>query len=213
MKGLFISGSGTDVGKTFVASCIIRALNAKYRVVARKPIESDCIKTSDGLLPKDAVLLNDVCTNPEPIDAVCQFKFEACVSGEKASIEQGLSVTLEDLVKAVQPSNSDDFLVIEGAGGLYSPIAQQVLNSDFAVAINLPIIIIVKDELGAINQALLSIEAAKKHKLNIAMLVLNQITLNNLDNARALSAYTDVDVVVFNKDKLGDFNTKLLVLI
>jgi hypothetical protein len=47
--------------------------------------------------------------------------------------------------------------------GLYSPMAQQVLNSDFAVAINLPMVIVVKDELGAINQALLSIEAAKKH--------------------------------------------------
>jgi dethiobiotin synthetase len=213
MKGLFISGSGTDVGKTFVASYIIQALNTKYRVVARKPIESDCIKTSEGLLPKDAVSLNDVCTNPESIDVVCQFKFEACVSGEKASIEQGLSITLEDLVKAVQPSSSDYFVVIEGAGGLYSPIAQQVLNSDFAVAINLPIVIVVKDELGAINQALLSIEAAKKHKLNIAMLVLNQITPNNLDNAKALSAYVDVDVMVFNKDKLGDFNTKVLTLI
>ncbi|CAC9635502.1 Dethiobiotin synthetase (EC 6.3.3.3) [uncultured Gammaproteobacteria bacterium] len=213
MKGLFISGSGTDVGKTFVASYIIRALNAKYRVVARKPIESDCVKASDGLLPKDAVLLNNVCSNPGPIDAVCRFKFSACVSGEKASIEQGLSIILKDLVKAVQPSSSDDFVVIEGAGGLYSPMAQQVLNSDFAVAINLPMVIVVKDELGAINQALLSIEAAKKHKLNIAMLVLNQITPNSLDNAKALSAYTDVDVVVFNKDKLGDFNTKILTLI
>jgi dethiobiotin synthetase len=87
-------------------------------------------------------------------------------------------------------------VVIEGAGGLYSPMAQQVLNSDFAVAINLPMVIVVKDELGAINQALLSIEAAKKHKLNIAMLVLNQITPNSLDNAKALSAYTDVDVFI-----------------
>lgn len=213
MKGLFISGSGTDVGKTFVASYIIRALNTKCRVVVRKPIESDCVKTSDGLLPKDAVLLNDTCAKPELIDAVCQFKFEACVSGEKASIDQSLSVTLKDLVKAVQPSSSDDFVVIEGAGGLYSPIAQQVLNSDFAVAINLPIVIVVKDELGAINQALLSIEATKKHKLNIAMLVLNQIIPNNLDNVKALSAYTDVDVVVFNKDKVCDFNTKVLTLI
>ncbi len=213
MKGLFISGSGTDVGKTFVASYIIQALNAKYRVVARKPIESDCVKTSDGLLPKDAVLLNNVCTNPEPIDAVCQFKFEACVSGEKASTEQGLSVMLEDLVKAAQPSSGDDFVVIEGAGGLYSPIAQQVLNSELAIVVNLPIVIVIKDELGAINQALLSIEAAKKHKLNIAILVLNQITPNNLDNAKALSAYTDVDVVVFNKDNLDGFNAKVLTLI
>lgn len=211
MKGLFVTGSGTDVGKTFIATYIIRILNTKYCVVARKPLESDCIKTTDGLLlPKDAVLLNDACVNPESIDAVCQFKFEACVNGEKASIDQSLSVTLEDLVKAVQLNGSDDFVVIEGSGGLYSPIAQQALNSDFAIIINLPIVIIVKDELGAINQALLSIEAAKKYKLNIAMLVLNQITPNNLDNAKLLSTYTDVDVVIFNTDKMGEFNAKVL---
>jgi hypothetical protein len=59
----------------------------------------------------------------------------------------------------------------------------------------------------------LSIEPAKKHKLNIAILVLHQITPNNLDNAQALRAYTDVDVVVFNKDNLHGFNAKVLTLI
>ncbi len=214
MKGLFISGSGTNVGKTFIASHIIRVLNTKYHIVARKPIESDCIKTSGGgLLPRDAVLLNNACANSGPIDVVCRFKFEACVSSEKASMDQNLSITIQDLVKAVQPNSKDDFMVIEGAGGLYSPIAQQILNSDFAITINLPIVIVVKDELGAVNQALLSVEVAKKHKLNIVMLVLNQIMPNNLDNAKAISCYTDVDVVTFNKDKKSDFDAKILTLI
>ncbi len=212
MRGLFVSGSSTDVGKTFVASYIIQALNAKYRVVARKPIESDCTKTGSGLTAKDAILLNGACAKPEPIDTVCRFKFEACVSGEKASTDKGLSIVLEDLVAAVQPSRNDDFVVIEGAGGLYSPIAQQALNSDLAVAVNLPLVIVVKDELGAVNQALLSIAAAKKHKLKIAMLVLNQMVVNNLDNDKALRNYTDIDVVVFNKDNINDFNAKVLAL-
>ncbi len=213
MKGLFISGSGTNVGKTFVASYIIQALNAKYRVAVRKPIESDCAKSDSGLIAKDAMLLNSVCTKPEPIDVVCQFKFEACVSGEKASEDKGLSITLEDLIAAVQPNKDDDFVVIEGAGGLYSPIAQQTLNSDLAIAVNLPLVIVVKDELGAVNQALLSIAAAKKHKLKIAMLVLNQITPNNLDNGKAIRNYTDVDVIIFNKGNPDDFSAKVLALV
>ncbi|SMN13153.1 Dethiobiotin synthetase [Bathymodiolus heckerae thiotrophic gill symbiont] len=213
MKGLFISGSGTDVGKTFVARCIILALNEKYRVVARKPIESDCIKVANGLMPKDAVLLNNACVNPEPIDSVCRFKFEDCVSGEKASLDKGVDVNLQNLIGAVQPANSDDFMIIEGAGGLYSPIAEQVLNSDFALALGLPIVIVVKDELGAINQALLSIDAAKTHKLNVVMLVLNRIIPNDLNNAQALNAYTDVAIVTFSEDKLNDFNAKVLALI
>mgnify|MGYP000589703963 FL=1 len=213
MKGLFISGSGTDVGKTFVASHLIQALNAKYHVVARKPIESDCIKTTQGLVPKDAVLLNNACTNPEPIETVCAYRFEACVSGEKASTDQGVKVTLDDLVAASRPINASDFVVIEGAGGLYSPIAVQLLNIDLAIALGLPAVIVVKDELGAINQALLSLRAAKSRNLNVIMLVLNQISTSNLNNAQAIQAYTDVRVVVFHKDNEEGFTKTILELV
>ncbi|TEU20706.1 MAG: dethiobiotin synthase [Gammaproteobacteria bacterium] len=213
MKGLFISGSGTDVGKTFIASRLIQALNAKYSVVARKPIESDCIKTPQGLTPKDAVLLNNVCTNPEPIESVCVYRFEACVSGEKASADQGVEVMLSDLVAASRPTNTTDFVVVEGAGGLYSPIAAKLLNADLVVALELPVVIVVKDELGAINQALLSLRAAKAQNINVAMLVLNQMSANNLDNVQAIQAYTDTGVVVFNKDNEDDFIKTALALV
>jgi len=213
MKGLFISGSGTDVGKTFIASHLIRALNFNHRVVARKPIESDCIKTLKGLTPKDAVLLNDACTNPEPIEVVCTYRFEACASGEKASTDQGIEVTLDDLVAASHPANIADFVVVEGAGGLYSPISAQLLNIDLAAALALPMVIVVKDELGAINQALLSLRAAKAHKLNVIMLVLNQMSANNLDNAQAIQTYTDTQVVVFHKENKDEFAKTALALV
>ena len=213
MKGLFISGSGTDVGKTFIACCLIQALNSKYRVVARKPIESDCIKTPQGLIPKDAVLLNDACSYPEPIEAVCAYQFEACVSGEKASTDQGVEVTLDSLVIASYPPKTTDFVVVEGAGGLYSPVAAQLLNVDLAVALDLPVVIVVKDELGAINQALLSLRSAKAHNLNIIMLVLNQMSVNSLDNAQAIQAYTNTKVVVFHKDNQDEFAKTALALV
>lgn len=212
MKGIFISGSGTNVGKTLIASYVIRALNAKYSVVARKPIESGCLKTHNRLVPRDAEFLNSACINPDPMDRVCKFRFEACVNGEKASLEQNNVVDLQDLITAVQPMCSDDFVVIEGAGGFCSPIAKQTLNSDFASALGLPIMIVVKDELGAINQALLTINAAKQHNLEI-VLILNQIIPNNLDNAAAIRAYTDATVLIFNKDKLDNFNAKIQKLI
>lgn len=212
MKGVFITGSGTDVGKTFIASRIIEALNSKFRVVARKPIESDCQKTDTGLVPKDAVLLNNACAQPEPINRVCQFRFEACASGEKASLEQGVDVTLASLVGAAQSNNEDDFVVIEGAGGLYSPIAIHTLNSDLAVALGLPVVLVVKDGLGAINQALLSLRAAREQNLEV-MLVLNQMTTNNLDNAQALSAYTDVKIMVFNERLENEFAKAVSALI
>lgn len=213
MKGLFISGSGTDVGKTFIASHIIRALNSECRVVAKKPIESDCLKTPQGLAPKDAILLNDACAQPQPIEKVCKFKFEACVSGEKASSDQGVRVALDDLVAASLSDSEQDFVIVEGAGGLYSPIAEQLLNVDLASALRLPVVIVVKDELGAINQALLSLRAAKEHSLDVAMLVLNQMNNNSLDNAQAIGRYTQTKVVVFNKGNQSDFVKMVLDLV
>ncbi len=213
MKGLFISGSGTDVGKTFIAKHLIHALNSKYRVVVKKPIESDCIKTPQGLVPKDATLLNNACTYPQPIEQVCQFRFEACVSGEKASTDQGIKITLDDLVTVSRSDSAQDFVIVEGAGGIYSPIAQHSLNIDLAAALALPVVIVVKDELGAINQALLSLRAAKAHNLNVVMLVLNQYKANNLENAKAIQRYTETEVVVFNKDDQSGFAKTALNLV
>ncbi len=212
MKGLFISGSGTDVGKTFIAIHIIKVLNQKFKVVARKPVESNCQKTATGPSPKDAILLNNACTTPEAIDRVCKFALTPYASGEKASIEQGINLTLADLVAATQPANQSDFVVVEGAGGLYSPIAQQALNSDLARALGMPVVIVVRDEIGALNQALLSLCAAKNQALNVAMLVLNQITPNNLENAQALRSYTDANVVVFNQDCKKTFASEVLAM-
>ncbi|MBE8158616.1 MAG: dethiobiotin synthase [Betaproteobacteria bacterium] len=213
MKGLFISGSGTDVGKTFIAERIIKALNGQFRVVARKPIESDCLPSASGLLPKDADLLNQACARPEPLAAVCKYRFEACVSGEKASSAAGISLTLNDLLAASKPKNTDDFVILEGAGGLYSPLATQLLNADLAAALALPLVLVVKDELGAINQALLSLRAAKEHNLRVLLLVLNQISPNNLDNATALKAYSDVEVAVFNQNCSQEFAAKVQKLL
>ncbi len=197
MKGLFISGGGTDVGKTYVALRLIKILNKKHQVKARKPIESDCKKTSSGLIPRDATLLSEACNTKEPIEKVCSFCFEACVSPEKASKDKDVTITLNMLVSACQTNNTKDYIVVEGAGGIYSPIASKTLNIDLAKALSLPVVLIIKDELGAINQALLSLQAAQQQELKVAMIVLNQIHANSLDNKKAISSYTKTPVVMF----------------
>lgn len=213
MKGLFISGSNTNIGKTFIACHIIKAINAKYHVVARKPVESDCTQGPEGLITNDARLLNQACDQPESIDSVCQFKFEACVSGEKAVTDQGEVLGLDALIEASMPTQESDFVIVEGAGGFYSPIATGVLNSDLAIALNLPVVLIVKDELGAVSQALLCIHAAKSAGLDIAMLVLNRASPNDLDNEKALRAYTDVNILSFCNTDKSSFYKQITLLI
>lgn len=211
MQGLFITGNSTDVGKTHIGERIIRLLNPYFRVSVRKPVESDCVKTTTGLIAKDAKRLNEACTHPEPSELVCRYRYEACVSGEKAGSDSGQILSLEDLIAACQADNTN-FVIVEGAGGFYSPIAKEVLNCDLAEALSFPVVLVVRDELGAVNQALMSIRAIQQHQLNILAVVLNQISPNNLENANAICAYTKAPVVVFKEGEKG-FDEQILALV
>ncbi|BAF61146.1 dethiobiotin synthase [Candidatus Vesicomyidisocius calyptogenae] len=206
MKGLFISGSGTNVGKTFIAQYLIKFLTNILKVRVRKPVESDCKNKNGKLIPKDALLLSKACNIIESIDKICRYKFQACSSAQIASQALGLKLTLDDLVDACI---ADEFVVVEGAGGLLSPIATKTLNSDLVQAINVPVVLVIKDELGAVNQALLSINAAQHYKLNISMVVLNQIYPNLLGNEKEITQYTNANIVVFNQNDLKSFERQI----
>jgi dethiobiotin synthetase len=205
MNGIFITGSNTEVGKTTVAVEIVRRLSESRQVKVRKPVESDCSIVDDKFSPRDATALSIACGNSEPLSTVCPYRFELEASAEKASKEVGKSLGLEQLVAACKQNIGDDFVVVEGAGGFYSPIAEKVLNADLATALNLPLVVVVRDELGAISQALLTIDAAHKHNLCVACVVLNRIESNALSNLEALKAYTKAPLVGFSLADLDRF--------
>jgi dethiobiotin synthetase len=198
MNGVFVTGSNTEVGKTTVSVEIIKQLRKKRKVVVRKPVETDCELVDGSYFPKDAVKLNEACASGESLSQVCPYCFELEASPEEASLGAGKTLSLEDLVYACNDGVGERFVFVEGAGGFYSPIADKALNSDLAVQLELPVIIIVKDELGAISQALLTIDAVLSKKLKIAFVVLNEVCENTLSNLGALRSYTDVPVLKFS---------------
>ena len=198
MNGVFVTGSNTEVGKTTVSVEIIKQLRKKRKVVVRKPVETDCELVDGSYFPKDAVKLNEACASGESLSQVCPYCFELEASPEEASLDAGKFLSLEDLVYACNDGVGENFVFVEGAGGFYSPIADKALNSDLAVQLELPVIIIVKDELGAISQALLTIDAVLSKKLKIAFVVLNELRENTLSNFEALRSYTDVPVLKFS---------------
>ena len=213
MNGVFITGSNTDVGKTTVGVEIIRHLSKTRKVRVRKPVETNCQFIDEVYAPKDAIALNEACSEPEPLSIVCPYCFELEASPEEASSHDGTTLSIDGLVGACNADTEDSFVVVEGAGGLYSPIADASLNSDLAKRLQVPIVIVIRDELGAISQALLTIEAAKKNKLSISCVVLNAIQANNLCNKEALTAYTKIPVVSFSKKNLELFYSEIEGLI
>ncbi len=205
MKGVFVTGSNTGVGKTTVAVEIVRHMSLTRKVRVRKPVETDCELNGQNYIPKDAIALSDACEQQEPLERVCPYCFELEASAEMASNESGKKITLEDLVLACRRETDESFVVVEGAGGLYSPIAEASLNVDLAIKLQLPLLIVIRDELGAISQALLTLEAAKNNNLKVACIILNVVEGNSLSNKEALVAYTETPVVSFSKNDLESF--------
>lgn len=203
MKGLFISGSGTDVGKTFIAQHLVNLLAQSKIVSVRKPVESDCQVVNGDLVTKDALKLLKASNVDDDIDIVCPHKFHHCSSAESASKVSNTELSLDQLIDACA---SDSFVVVEGAGGLLSPMAKDTLNIDLAKSLALPLIIVVKDELGAINQALLTIKVARQYQLKIACVVLNQFDPNALENASAIRHYGGCNVAIYNNSTIAEFN-------
>ena len=213
MNGVFITGSNTGVGKTTVSVDIIKHLRKNRQIVVRKPVETDCKIVNGSFQPKDAIKLNEACSSGEDLGIVCGFCFELEASPEEASAHSGRLLKLNDLVKACKSRAGDNFVFVEGAGGFFSPIANKALNSDLAIKLNLPVIIVVRDELGAVTQALLTINAAKSQQLNIACVILNEIEPNKLGNAQALRAYTKAPIIEYSKNKLSNFCSEVERLI
>ena len=213
MKGVFVTGSNTGVGKTTVAIEIVRRISQTRDVKVRKPVETNCELSGQRHMPKDAIALSAVCQRQEDLEKVCPYCFETEASAEMASAESGKKLTLEDLALACRLDIDESFAVIEGAGGLYSPIAEAALNVDLAIELQLPLLIVIRDELGAISQALLTLEAAKKNNLTVACVVLNVVESNNLSNKEALAAYTETPVVSFSQGDIGAFCSEIEKLV
>jgi dethiobiotin synthetase len=204
MRGLFVTGSDTGVGKTQISCAIAARLVATgEKVIARKPVESGCEIINGQLFAKDATALRLASKTKNNIDNICPFKFEQAVSPAQAATAQGAELELKDLVNACKV-NDDEFLIVEGAGGWLSPIAKNASNADLADELKLDIVLVVEYKLGCINQTLLSVESIMRRGLNINKIYLNQTNPEpvNIADFEYLKSTLDIPIikVIYTKD-------------
>ncbi len=198
-SGYFITGSDTGVGKTYIACELIRQLRALgAEIEVRKPVESGCaIGESGELIASDALSLQSANGNSEPIERVVRYRFKAPLAPHRAARLEATRLDIGDLLRACERGDSDHLLIVEGAGGFYSPIAENGLNADLAGLVQLEVIIVVNDCIGAVNQSLMTIEAVESRHLPIAAVIMNQVTDvadPRMNNSEDLSAHCDYPV-------------------
>lgn len=198
MQGIFITGTNTCVGKTYIGVLLAKALRKKnINVIPRKPIESGC-KVIDGeLIPTDALALKDAAGYQGTLSDVCPYRFEPPISPVRAAHLANKVLTTDQLVKICLDGSEKGFTLIEGAGGFYSPLSEDGLNADLATTLQLPVLLIAEDTIGCLNQVLLNVEAIKVRGLNLTGVILNNIKESKdarMDNAADLRERIDCSV-------------------
>lgn len=177
--GLFITGTGTGVGKTHVAAMIARTLARQgRRVGVYKPVASGCQQDADGtLVAEDALQLWEAAGRPGNLSLVCPQMFRAPLAPHRAAAEEGRRVDGNLLRDGFDYwRRTYDVVLVEGAGGLLSPVSDEDDNARLAADLGLPILVVAANELGTINATRQTILAARTEtpQLPIAGIVLNQ---------------------------------------
>ena len=180
--GLFITGTDTGVGKTHVAAMIARALVRQgRRVGVYKPVASGCLPGEDAsvgqLAAEDALLLWEAAGRPGELSLVCPQRFRAPLAPHRAAAAEGRRVDAQLLRDGFDYWRQNyDVVLVEGAGGLLSPISDEDDNARLAADLRLPLLIVAANRLGTINATRQTELAACSlaPELPVAGIVLNQ---------------------------------------
>ena len=171
MSVLFVTGTDTGVGKTFVACALAHALRAHGRRVAvMKPVE-----TGVADVPEDAVRLRAAADDGAPLDAICPLRFRAPLAPAVAARLEGRTIDVGALVDAIGRRAGDaDVLLVEGAGGLLVPVDGRTTWADIAARAGLPLLIVAANRLGTVNHCALTARVAAAAGLAVRGFVLSQ---------------------------------------
>lgn len=204
-KGLFITGTSTDVGKTYVTGLILKKLqSASLSAAYYKAAMSGNVRSSDGsLLPGDAIHVKTVSGIPQPVETMCPYVYEAALSPHLAARLEGRSVALERVLEDFQAvSRSYDYVVMEGSGGILCPIrfdeTEKLWLPDVIKACSLSCLIVADAGLGTINHVALTAFYLKEHGIPIKGILFNRYIPGDLmheDNVRMCEYLTGVKVV------------------
>lgn len=177
VNGVFVTGTDTGVGKTVVATGLVRGLVAQgLRVGVMKPVASGSERTMEGLRNEDALALMAASNVAASYDRVNPYCFEPAISPHIAADEAGIRVNLAQIRRNFEAlAESSDWIVAEGAGGWLAPLGPATAIAELALTLHLPVVMVVGLRLGCINHALLTKLAIEAYGAQFAGWIANTI--------------------------------------
>ena len=215
-KNLFITGTGTDVGKTFVTALIVKKLAQHNKKVAYyKAAMSGNERHKDGsLIPGDALWIQKISGIHQSLEEMCPFVYEHAYSPHLASRLEGNPVNMDAVKKGFAAvSQTYDYVTLEGSGGILCPLCfdeEKIQLEDVIRELHLSSLIVADAGLGTINSVVLTVEYMRSRGLPIQGLIFNHYHPGNImeeDNLRMCEHMTGLKVLAYVKD--GDTDLDL----
>lgn len=220
-KKLFITGTGTDVGKTYVAGLIVKKLkesgkNAAYYKAAMSGNE----RNEDGsLIPGDAMYVKGISGISQSVDEMCPYIYEAAVSPHLASRMEGNPVQMEVVRKGFEKvCGKYDYVTMEGSGGILCPICfdeEKIQLEDIVKELGLSSLIVADAGLGTINSVVLTVEYMRARNLPVKGILLNHFHPGDMmeeDNLHMCEAMTGLPVFACIEDGSGELDMDIELL-
>lgn len=179
MNGLFVTGTDTEIGKTYVSSLLIKTIaEQNIKVVGMKPVASGAIKVDGVLKNEDALALINASNVNAEYENINPYVFEPAISPHIAAEQAGVEINLNKIKKHFeQLKNIADVIVVEGVGGWHAPLSSHTHTTvaDLAGTLKLPVILVVGLRLGCLNHALLTAQAIRQSGLQLAGWIANHL--------------------------------------
>lgn len=202
VKGVFVTGTDTGVGKTWISAGITAVLR-RWGLSACyfKPVQSGCPEENGKLIPTDARFARELAELDEPLDLLTPITLRLPLAPGVAAAREGVKVDLDLITKARHELASRyDLLVTEGAGGLYVPLTDtNFLVLDMIRWLRLPLIVVSRAGLGTINHTVLTVKAAQQAGVPVAGVVINRYpekpSLAEETNPEVIATLTDAPIL------------------
>ncbi|MBR5555267.1 dethiobiotin synthase [bacterium] len=202
-KGIFITATGTDVGKTYISALIVKSMRESgLNCLYYKPALSGAEVVDGNLVAGDCdYVLKKSGINKNPNDYV-SYIFKPAVSPHLASEIENNPIKLDKILSDFERIKSEcDYLLVEGAGGIVCPFSlkgDKLLLKDVIKTLELDIVIVAPASLGTINSTVLTVEYARQNGINIRGIILNNFDENDfmqVDNKKQVEELTGVNVI------------------
>lgn len=198
-KALFVIGSDTDVGKSFVTAGLTYVMNKTHKAIPYKPIQSGGVYVDGQLKSMDIDFVKRVCQLEEDDQTMNTYCFEAAVSPHIASEKEGVTIDFDRIVDHYKALKSRyDYTLVEGAGGVVVPLSREVYIYDLVKKMDLGVVLVTRAGVGTINHTCLTVAYLRQVGIEIKAIVVNGYkgTYYEADNVKIIKEVTGIEAVI-----------------